>query len=107
MQLERSRGDTSADVIYIKVGTTIVDLVGCTALLTLNTLRNPPDITTQVYQISGVFDLEEGSISFSPTTEQADRIGFFYYDIQLTDATGHKQTIVKDAYLYVQDITKD
>jgi hypothetical protein len=107
MQLERVRGDTSADVISLKVGSTPVDLNGCSALLTVNTLRNPPDDSTQVYQIVGVITTLDSSISFAPTEEQADQVGFFYYDIQLTDATGHKQTIVKDAYVYTQDITKN
>lgn len=106
MQLERVRGDTSADVITLKSGNTPVDLTGCSALMTLNTLRNPPDNSTQVYQVVGVISLFDSSISFSPTAEQADLVGFFYYDIQLTDATGAIRTLVKDAYVYTQDITK-
>jgi hypothetical protein len=107
MQLERVRGDTAADVITIKSGNTPVDLTGCSALMTINSLRNPPDDSTQIYQVAGVITTFDSSISFSPTEEQADLVGFYYYDIQLTDATGHKRTLVKDAYVFTQDITKN
>jgi hypothetical protein len=106
MQLNRTRGDTSADVITVSYNTLPVDLAGCTAVMTLNTLRNPVDTTSQIYQVPGVISLFDSSISFSPTAEQANQVGFFYYDIQLTEANGAVRTLVKDAYNYVQDITK-
>lgn len=106
MQLERVRGDTSADVISISASGQPVDLTGCTAVMTLNALRNPMNNATQIYQVQGVIRLYDSSISFSPTPEQADQVGFFYYDIQLTEPNGTIRTLVKDAYNYVQDITK-
>lgn len=106
MQLNRTRGDTSPDVITVKAGGSAVDLTGCSALMTLNTLRNPPDNTTEVYQVAGVISLFDSSISFSPTVEQADQVGLFYYDIQLTEANGAIRTLVKDVCVYTQDITK-
>lgn len=107
MQLDRTRGDTTPDVITVSYGGVLVDLAGCSALLTVNTLRNPVDESTQVYQIVGVIDVDESTISFAPTSEQADQVGFFYYDIQLTESSGAKRTLVKDAQTYIQDITKD
>lgn len=106
MQINRTRGDTSPDVIFVSDGRDVVDLTGCSALMTLNTVMNPTDTTTQLYQVSGVFNLVRGSISFSPTEAQANLLGLFYYDIQLTESNGTKRTLIKDAYLFTQDITK-
>lgn len=38
---------------------------------------------------------------------QTDRVGDFYYDVQMVDGAGRKRTIVSGKYKYAQDITKD
>jgi len=111
MQINRIRGDTYADQFLVKNVNTgdVVNLAGCSAILTLNREKNPENTTSQVYQLTGVFDEDTstGLIDFSPNSTQADLVGLFYYDVQLTDANGIVRTIAKDAYLYEQDITKD
>ncbi len=109
MELERTRGDTYADQFTIGNSTTgsPVNLAGCTVTLTVNTVRNPIDISTQVYQLVGVSDdPASGIVNFAPTAEQANLNGLHYFDIQLTDSNGVIRTLVKGTYSYTQDITK-
>jgi flagellar basal body rod protein FlgC len=75
--------------------------------MTLNSVRNPVDSATQVYQVTGVVtDPATGEVYFSPTEEQADQAGFFYYDVQMTDSYGAITTLMKDVYFYSESITK-
>lgn len=108
MQIERTRGDTYADefTITLKDNWQPANLAGCSFLLTLNSLKEPIDTTTQVYQITGQVVPLEGKVLCAPTAEQADRIGKFYFDLQMTDATGKVRTVLSGTYIYKQDITK-
>jgi Rieske Fe-S protein len=109
MQIERTRGDTIPDVFTVTtVGTgEATNLTGCTFVLTLNTLKNPVDTTTQLYQLAGTWDNpSSGKVSFTPTLAQVDRVGMFYYDVQMTDSFGQVVTLVKGVYSFSQDITK-
>lgn len=109
MQIDRVRGDTYADQITVKNYRTgaVVDLTNCTLTLTLNSERNPTDATTQIFQITGVVDNPAtGVATFTPTTEMVNRVGLYYYDIQLIDGNGIIRTLVKDVYQFTQDITK-
>lgn len=45
-------------------------------------------------------------MEFHPTDEQANHVGFFFYDIQMTDAYGKFHTLVSDSFVVTQDITK-
>jgi hypothetical protein len=47
-----------------------------------------------------------GIVEFSPTASQANQVGNFYYDIQMTDSNGKIRTVMLDEYSYTQDITK-
>lgn len=107
MQITRYRGDIYADEILISKSGEVIDLTGCTVVMTLNSVRNPVDITTQIYQLTGVINISTGVVSFSPNSVQADRVGLFYYDIQITDSQSNKITVMKDVYVYEQDITKN
>jgi hypothetical protein len=109
MQIMRFRGDTRPDTCTITtVGTQdATNISGCSFLLTISTAQNPIDTSTQLYQINGaIVDAINGVVEFSPTLSQADRVGFFYYDIQMTDTYGNIHTLCKGAYVYQQDITK-
>lgn len=108
MQITRYRGDTGPDKILISKDGAATDLTGSTVYMTLNTKKNPTDTVDQVYQLIGsVTTPTSGIVEFSPSAAQADRVGLFYYDIQITDAVGNKITVAKDVYQYVQDITKN
>jgi len=109
MDIERYRGDSKADKFSItdKEDGSAVDLTGCTFLLTLDSRKNPTDTSTQIYQLTGtVSDPTSGVVTFAPSTTQANLVGYYYYDVQMTDAAGAVSTLVSGKYLYKQDITK-
>lgn len=108
MQIERKRGDTYADefVVTDKRTWEPANLAGCSCLLTLDSRSAPDDSTTQIYQLVGTLKHLDGVIEFAPSAEQANRVGTFYYDLQLTDATGKVRTIASGTYIYIQDRTK-
>lgn len=108
--IERKRGDTYADEITVKSKKTgqPINITGYTFLLTVASVKAPVDTTTKVFQLTGtIIDAAAGRVGFAPTESQADRLGKFYYDIQMTDAAGRKRTILEGEYKFVQDITKD
>lgn len=108
--IKRRRGDTYADEIIVKSKTTglPIDIAGYTFVLTVDTRKEPTDETTQVYQLTGTIigASTAGRVAFAPTAEQADQIGEFYFDVQMTDGAGRKRTIVLNKYTYTQDISK-
>lgn len=109
MKITRVRGDTYADqfTITMRKDGTAADLTGCSFMLTVSSVQSPTTDSTKLYQIVGsVTDPTKGIVSFAPSAVQADRVGIFYFDVQLTDATGAVRTLVLDSYTYTQDITK-
>jgi hypothetical protein len=108
MTIKRYRGDTGADRVLISVNGEVADLTGSTVVMTLSTQNNPIDSSTQVYQLTGTWDdPTSGIVEFSPSTIQADNVGYFYYDIQLTNQAGVVFTVDKGSYQFIQDITKN
>lgn len=109
MIIERTRGDTAPDIFTLtrKQDLAPANLAGCSAVLTLDSRENPTDSSTQVYQLVGVIpDPLTGEIKFSPTATQADKLGHFFFDVQITDATGAVLTVAKGRYVFKQDISK-
>lgn len=109
MQITRKRGDTYPDEFTVinPVTGAPANITGCAFKLTVNTARNPQDATGQLYQVEGeITSGQNGVVQFSPTDEQVDRVGYFYFDIEMVDTFGKKHTLVKDRYIYEQDITK-
>lgn len=109
MQIERKRGDTAPDVITVTFTKSrqVVNILGCTFKMTVDKRLAPDDSSTKLYEISGVItDAQKGQVEFSPTPEQSDTVGFYYYDIQMTDAYGKVSTPISGPYVYAQDITK-
>lgn len=107
INIKRKRGDTVPDVFLVSKNRVTTNLTGCSFKLTVDSRRNPCDIATQAYQLVGVVeDAATGLVSFTPTIEQADNVGYFFYDIQMTDSYNVVQTLVDGSYTYTQDITK-
>lgn len=104
------RGDSYSKTITITNTTTglPVNLLGCSAIMTVDTLQNPPDNTTKLFSVDGVIDSTPttGIISFTPTVLNNATIGNYFYDIQITDGEGNVRTPVKSTYTITQDITK-
>ena len=108
--LTRPRGDTYADEFILRSKTTgqPLDLSGCSFKLTVNAKKDPEDGDSPEFQVTGtILDAPGGRVEFALTDAQADRIGRFFYDIQMVDAKGRKRTLRKAKYVFTQDVTKD
>lgn len=107
--IERYRGDTAADEWTITDSAGVaIDIAGFSFILSVNSLENPPDNTTELYNVSGTITAAlSGIVEFSPSALNADqKPAVYYYDVQMTDTGGRLKTIDKGKYTYNQDITK-
>jgi hypothetical protein len=107
--IERKRGDTYADefVLTSKKTKLPINITGYTFLLTVDPEKAPLNSANNVFQLAGtIVDAAAGRVSFAPDATQSDRVGTFYYDVQMVDATGKKRTIAEGKYKLTQDITK-
>ncbi len=108
--ITRPRGDTYADEFVLKSKTTgqPLNIAGYSFKLTVNAKKDPGPSDAPEFQVTGsILDASGGRVEFAPTATQADRIGSFFYDIQMVDGTGRKRTLPKAKYVFTQDITKD
>lgn len=108
--LRTYRGDSDPIVFTLKdqaTGTPI-PLAGSTFKLTVDTLENPPDATTKVFELVGALSATptDGTVTFTPTAANTGTVGSYFYDVQRTDAAGHVRTVVKSTWVVLQDITK-
>ena len=111
--IDYSRGDSYPYSIRIKDKATreYVDITGYTFILTVDPEKAPVDATNNIFDVVGVVDPDQvnntGRVSFTPTEDDTDNIGKFYYDIQFIDGSGNKRTFVKGfKFLIDQDISK-
>lgn len=109
--IKRFRGDSrSVEITVFDSEGNAVDVASYTgATLTVNSLLNPPDISTQLFESTGdtVTDGINGVITFPITTTDTDQTpGTYFYDIELIDADGEVDTIIKSKFVIKQDISK-
>ncbi len=107
--INRYRGDTVPDEITVKQPDgSPQDLTSYSFLLTVNSVKNPPDDTTQLFQVVGtIIDAPNGVVEFAPNSTQANQTpGKYYFDIQAITPTGRKHTISAGIYRFKQDVTK-
>jgi len=88
-----------------------VDITSFSFTLTVNTHRNPDPgvpIGTELFTVAGVIiTASDGTFSFAPTAANTDQSpDTYFYDIQMTDAGGGIQTIIKGRFIVIQDISK-
>ncbi len=110
MNITRYRGDTRPDSFTVsrtRPKSVKANLTGFSFKMTLSSEMEPTGVRTQLYQLEGeIVEPESGIVDFSPDIYQADKIGYFYFDVQMTDAQGKIHTLVSGTYEYIQDITK-
>lgn len=107
--LKYVRGDTKPFQVALTDSTgAAVDVTGYTVLWTISTRKNPDDIVDQVLSLAGsiVNPASAGRFEFAPTANDTNLVGDYYYDIQVTNDVGKKETILKGMVTFVQDITK-
>lgn len=104
-----TRGDTLRWTFEVKEadGTTPVDITGFSFLLTVDPSSEPTDASGNLFQLTGtLLTPASGIVAFEMSPSQADRVGVFFYDLQMTDAGSRIRTILKGAFQFDQDITK-
>jgi len=105
--ITRKRGDTYPIEILVTSNDIPLDVTGCTFKLTVDPSKAPVDDTANIITLTGVLvGSEPGRVNFPLTDSQADHLGKYYYDVQMTDAGGIIRTIMADKFVWVQDITK-
>jgi len=107
--IERKRGDTYADEFILKNKRTKapINITGYTFVLTVDPDKAPTSSATNLYSLPGtILSGPEGRVEFAPSDVQADRVGSFFYDVQMVDGAGRKRTVAAGKYVYRQDITK-
>lgn len=104
-KIERYRGDTAPIRITVRdEDGTIIPLTTETLTLSVATTENPT-VAADVFTASGnITDGPNGKVSF-PIPGTADA-GNYFYDIQLTNTDSTIETIAKNDYIVIQDITK-
>lgn len=109
--IEWYRGDSYPLELTIKDQVTgeVIDLTGFSFMLSVNSLRDPPDASTLIFNVAGVLDADPltGKVTFTPTsTHTGIDPKVYYYDVQMTNTAGDIRTIVKHKWRILQDITK-
>lgn len=107
--IQRFRGDTVPDKVLCKhADGSVRDITGYTLALAVNRERNPVDDTNQLFSLPGIIvNPTAGEVWFAPSPTQANQApGKYYFDVQLIDGSGYKETILKGTYRFLQDINK-
>lgn len=113
LPIERKRGDFAPDKLTIMDADNpnqVLDITGFTYKMTINTVKDPdPSVPygSELLQISGVVGGVDGIVTFIWTALLANKLpGQYWYDIEQIDAGGAIKTIIKNQYIFYQDITK-
>lgn len=103
------RGDSYPIIINVRQNGVAMDLTDCTFKMTVDSLQNPPDDTTLLFELIGALSATptDGTVEFTPTTTNTDLdVGKYYYDVEMTDSEGNIRTILKSTFSIQMDITK-
>ena len=103
--INRYRGDTKDLVLKLTQNKQVFDLTDFSAVLGVNIEENPTEDNC-AFKTTAVVDAGAGTLTFPFVLEDVDRVGNFYYDVQLTDGAGKTSTIRKGKVVFAQDITK-
>lgn len=107
--IERTRGDTVPfSVTFLSfVGGTPVDLTGYSVILTVDPSEAPPNSSNNIMQlVASIPAPTTGEAIFKPSAFDADHVGVYFYDVQITDINGDRFTPVSARFRLKQDISK-
>lgn len=105
-----ARGDNDPKTFTIRDSSGVaVDISLWTMSMAVNTESDPPDTTTEIFNITGVFvtDGTDGKISFTPPAASLDSVeapSTAYYDVNRVIPS--KKTIIKATVKFIMDIDK-
>jgi len=109
IDIERFRGDTAPIVIQLvdSASSPIGDAIGGATFLMTVSPEQWPTTGTPLFQVAGTsIDDTAKTVNFEISLANADNLGAFYYDVQMTDSAGVIRTILSGLMLFEQDITK-
>jgi hypothetical protein len=108
-KIRRRRGDTFAHRIAVTDEDTgePVDITGFTFKMTVDPEQAPADGANNIWQVAGaIVDAPAGVVGFSPDAGEADNVGDFFYDIEMTNTLSKSETIDAGPFELIQDISK-
>ena len=104
-----TRGDDQPLLItFMDPDNTPTLLTGKTYKLTVDTLEDPPDALTKIFEVAGVNQAPDadGVVSFPFAVADVANLLDAFCDTQETDSGGKFLTITKGAFVIEQDISK-
>lgn len=107
--ITRKRGDTYGETITITDSSGVaINITGYTFVLTVDPEMAPTSAANNLFSITGtILSAVAGTVEFAPSALQANQTPkTYYYDIQMTDASGRTRTIALDQWIVIQDISK-
>lgn len=96
------RGDSYPITLTIKdksvTPSVAINITGYSFKMTVTTVKDPVDETTQLFQVIGEVDADQGAntgkVHFTPSAVDTDQLsGKYFYDVEMTDASGNIRTI--------------
>lgn len=104
-----ARGDNDPKVFTINLDGVATDISLWTLSMAVNTIQDPPDVTTEIFVIAGVFvtDGTDGLVSFTPPPTSLDAVAApsrAFYDINRV--TPSKKTLIKGRVEFIMDVDK-
>jgi len=109
LPIERKRGDTyRIRITFTQSDGSPLDLTNSTLKMTVSPIAAPDESHDALFEIAGsiVAPATDGVADFELTGTQADNVGDFYYDVEMTDVSGSVRTILEGPFVMTQDITK-
>jgi len=107
--ITRTRGDTYPFTVTFRDSAgALVDLTGASFILTVNEEEDPDADELPEFSLVGVVAAPlTGVVEFTLSESDADHVGRFFYDIQMTDVQGYIRTMMRGTFEMQQDITKN
>jgi len=109
--IHRRRGDTDPyQIVVTDADDEPMDITAATFVLAVNSeeeptdATEPPQIFTSVGSIIGL--AINGRVDFPISSDDADNVGAYYYEIEMTSAAGKDKTIQGGRFIMTQDIAK-
>jgi len=100
----RKRGDTkSINLSLTDSAGAVLDITGFTFTLSVTQLEAPESADYEFQSTGTITDGPNGRVSFPISAGDSDRIGDFFYDIEMVDGASEISTILEGNFTFIQD----
>jgi hypothetical protein len=105
--IQMVRGDSyDLDFLLSDSDGNLLDLTGYSALMSVNSKKEPGPADDPEFTCAGTI-VSPGLVRITPSATDTDRVGAFWYDLEITSPAGAIRTPVGGPFLIAQDITKN